>query len=40
MFNEEYFPEMVRDQKISEFLNLTQGKMIVMEYNAKFIELS
>ena len=40
VFNEEYFPEMIRDQKIQEFLNLKQGNMIVIEYNAKFIELS
>ncbi|GFZ21610.1 hypothetical protein Acr_29g0007720 [Actinidia rufa] len=40
VFNEEYFPEMVRDQKIQEFLNLKQGNMIVVEYNAKFMELS
>ncbi|GFY88898.1 hypothetical protein Acr_06g0008380 [Actinidia rufa] len=31
---------MVRDQKIQEFLNLKQGNMIVVVYNAKFIELS
>ncbi|GFZ16748.1 hypothetical protein Acr_26g0000180 [Actinidia rufa] len=30
VFNEEYFPEMVRDQKIQEFLNLKQGNMIVV----------
>ncbi|GFZ14477.1 hypothetical protein Acr_24g0006670 [Actinidia rufa] len=35
VFNEEYFPEMVRDQKIQEFLNLKQGNMIVVVYNAK-----
>ncbi|GFY95462.1 hypothetical protein Acr_10g0008470 [Actinidia rufa] len=40
VFNEEYFPEMIRDQKIQEFLNLKQGDMIVVEYNAKFMELS
>ncbi|GFS41553.1 hypothetical protein Acr_00g0075070 [Actinidia rufa] len=40
VFNEEYFPEMVRDQKIQEFLNLKQGNMIVVVYNAKFMELS
>ncbi|GFS36766.1 hypothetical protein Acr_00g0047920 [Actinidia rufa] len=40
VFNEEYFPEMVRDQKVQEFLNLKQGNMIVVEYNAKFMELS
>ncbi|GFZ19571.1 hypothetical protein Acr_28g0002760 [Actinidia rufa] len=40
VFNEEYFPEMVRDQKIQEFLNLKQGNMIVVVYNGKFMELS
>ncbi|GFS36588.1 hypothetical protein Acr_00g0046820 [Actinidia rufa] len=40
VFNEEYFPEMVRDQKIQEFLNLKQGNMIVVVYNVKFMELS
>ncbi|GFS46068.1 hypothetical protein Acr_00g0099970 [Actinidia rufa] len=40
VFNEEYFPEMVRDQKIQEFLNLKQGNMIIVVYNAKFMELS
>ncbi|GFZ03498.1 hypothetical protein Acr_16g0001220 [Actinidia rufa] len=40
VFNEEYFPEMVRNQKIQEFLNLKQGNMIVVVYNAKFMELS
>ncbi|GFZ09775.1 hypothetical protein Acr_21g0003740 [Actinidia rufa] len=40
VFNEEYFPEIVRDQKIQEFLNLKQGNMIVVVYNAKFMELS
>ncbi|GFS36587.1 hypothetical protein Acr_00g0046810 [Actinidia rufa] len=40
VFNEEYFSEMVRDQKIQEFLNLKQGNMIVVVYNAKFMELS
>ena len=40
VFNEEYFPEMVRDQKIQEFLNLKQGNSTVIEYNTKFIELS
>ena len=39
VFNEEYFPEMVRDQKVQEFMNLKQGKMIVVEYNTKFMEL-
>ncbi|GFZ18306.1 hypothetical protein Acr_27g0000450 [Actinidia rufa] len=31
---------MDRDQKIQEFLNLKQGNMIVVVYNAKFMELS
>ena len=31
---------MARDQKVAEFLSLTQGKMIVVEYNVKFMELS
>ncbi|GFY97645.1 hypothetical protein Acr_12g0001860 [Actinidia rufa] len=40
VFNEEYFPEIIRDQKVQEFLNLKQGNMIVVVYNAKFMELS
>ena len=40
MFNEEYCPKTVRDQKVAEFLSLTQGKMTVVENNAKFMELS
>ena len=40
VFNEEYFREMIRDQKVQKFLNLTQGKMTVIEYNVKFMELS
>ena len=40
VFNEEYFPETVRDQKIAEFLNLMQGKMTAVESNVKFMELS
>ena len=31
---------MVQDQKVQEFLNLKQGNRTVVEYNAKFIELS
>ena len=30
VFNGEYFSKMVRDQKVQEFLNLMQGKMIVV----------
>ena len=40
VFNEEYFFEIVRDKKNAKFLNLTQGKMPVVEYNVKFMELS
>ena len=39
LFNDEYFLEMVRDQKTVKFLNLKQGKMTVVEYNTIFIEL-
>ena len=38
--NEEYFSKMIRDQKNMEFLSLTQGKITVVEYNTKFMELS
>ena len=40
VFNEEYFPETIRDQKIIKFLNLMQGNLTITEYNAKFMELS
>ena len=40
VFNEEYFPNTVRDLKTTEFLSLTQGDMSVAEYNAKFVEQS
>ena len=39
VFNDEYFLEMVRDKKTIEFLNLKQGKITVVEYNTKFMEL-
>ena len=39
VFNDEYFPETIQDQKIQEFLNLKQGKITVGEYNTKFIVL-
>ena len=38
VFNDEYFLEMVQDQKTIEFLNLKQGKVNVVEYNTKFIK--
>ncbi|GFS43665.1 hypothetical protein Acr_00g0086300 [Actinidia rufa] len=40
VFNEEYFPEMVEIRRFKSFLNLKQGNMIVVMYNAKFMELS
>ena len=38
--NEQYYPRDVQRAKEVEFSNLTQGKMTVMEYGAKFTELS
>ncbi|XP_057965460.1 uncharacterized protein LOC131156024 [Malania oleifera] len=35
-----YFPSSVREGKIEEFTNLTQGYMTVVEYAAIFVELS
>ncbi|XP_030936661.1 uncharacterized protein LOC115961900 [Quercus lobata] len=40
VFNETYFPNVVRDQKAREISDLVQGTMIVEEYVAKFVELS
>ena len=40
MFNIKYFPETVRDQKTTKFLNFMEKDMTVVTYNAKFIELS
>ena len=40
VFNETYFPDVVRDQKVREFSDLVQGTMTVEEYAAKFVELS
>ncbi|XP_057958550.1 uncharacterized protein LOC131151318 [Malania oleifera] len=39
-YTDEYFPSSIKDEKIEEFTNLTQGNMIVAEYAAKFVELS
>ena len=38
--NEQYYPRDVQRAKELEFSNLGQGKMTVMEYGAKFTELS
>ncbi|XP_057971322.1 uncharacterized protein LOC131160042 [Malania oleifera] len=35
-----YFPSSVREEKIKEFTNLTQGNMTIREYATKFVELS
>ncbi|XP_057958786.1 uncharacterized protein LOC131151563, partial [Malania oleifera] len=40
LFFDRYFPSSVREEKIKEFTNLTQGDMTVVEYEAKFVELS
>ncbi|XP_057958532.1 uncharacterized protein LOC131151294 [Malania oleifera] len=40
LFFDRYFPLSIREEKIEEFTNLTQGNMTVGEYAAKFVELS
>ena len=40
VFNETYFPDVVRDQKEKEFSDLVQGTMTVEEYAVKFVKLS
>ena len=40
IFYDNYFPEVVREQKEREFADLVQGSMIVEQYAAKFIDLS
>ncbi|XP_057953763.1 uncharacterized protein LOC131148035 [Malania oleifera] len=39
IFFDRYFPASVRDAKMEEFLNLTQGHLTVPQYIAKFMEL-
>ena len=39
-FLNKYFPEELRKERISEFLELKQGGMTVTEYADKFLELS
>ncbi|XP_058080646.1 uncharacterized protein LOC131228803 [Magnolia sinica] len=39
-FNEKYFPPCFRYEKISEFLKLKQGNTTVLQYEARFDELS
>lgn len=38
-FRDFYFPQSIRDEKEVEFMELIQGRKIVMQYNAKFMEL-
>ncbi|XP_028113943.1 uncharacterized protein LOC114311984 [Camellia sinensis] len=40
IFYENYFPQCFRDQKVSEFQELKQGRMSVAEYEAMFTELA
>ncbi|XP_058068245.1 uncharacterized protein LOC131217349 [Magnolia sinica] len=39
-FFEKYFPRSYRDEKMSEFLKLTQGEMTIAQYESRFTELS
>ncbi|XP_028074882.1 uncharacterized protein LOC114277199 [Camellia sinensis] len=39
-FFKKYFPQCVRDRKVTEFEQLKQGTMSVAEYESKFIELA
>ncbi|MQM15335.1 hypothetical protein Taro_048280 [Colocasia esculenta] len=40
LFRAKYIPEQVQDRMKQEFLTLTQGSMSVLEYEARFAELS
>ncbi|XP_028088930.1 uncharacterized protein LOC114289400 [Camellia sinensis] len=40
IFYDKYFPQCFRDQKVSEFQELKEGRMSVAEYEAKFTELA
>jgi hypothetical protein len=39
-FNRHFFPRVVQEVKAREFLDLIQGEMSVIEYSAKFLQLS
>ncbi|XP_058103457.1 uncharacterized protein LOC131247029 [Magnolia sinica] len=39
-FFEKYFPRSYRDEKMFEFLKLTQGEMTIAQYESRFTELS
>ncbi|MQM02671.1 hypothetical protein Taro_035446 [Colocasia esculenta] len=40
LFRAKFVPEHIQDRMEQEFLSLTQGSMIVLEYEARFVELS
>ncbi|MQM10412.1 hypothetical protein Taro_043308 [Colocasia esculenta] len=40
LFRAKFVPEHIQDRKEQEFLSLTQGSMTVLEYEARFAELS
>ncbi|XP_028127142.1 uncharacterized protein LOC114323682 [Camellia sinensis] len=40
IFYDKYFPQCVRDRKVSEFMERKQNSMTVAEYEAKFTELA
>lgn len=40
IFYDKYFPQCFRDRKVSKFQELKQGRMAVVEYEAKFTELA
>jgi hypothetical protein len=39
-FNRHFFPRVMQEAKAGEFLDLVQGGMSVIEYVAKFLQLS
>jgi hypothetical protein len=39
-FNRHFFPRVVQEAKAREFLDLVQGRMTVIEYATKFLQLS
>ncbi|MQM12179.1 hypothetical protein Taro_045095 [Colocasia esculenta] len=40
LFRAKFIPEHIQDKMEQEFLSLTQGSMTILEYNARFSELS
>ena len=40
LFRAKFVPEHIQDRMEQEFLSLTQGSMTVLEYEARFAELS